>query len=80
MYGIRRVTYLVNDGFLKPSLIYWMRVFASRAPFSLYEECLGQNVRALRDEALNPVAPVSLADSCKMRLGAVHHLYSGTEG
>lgn len=28
VYGIRRVTYLVNDGFLKPTLIYRLRVFA----------------------------------------------------
>lgn len=26
VYGVRRVTYLVNDGFLKPSLIYWLGV------------------------------------------------------
>lgn len=37
MHGVRRVTYLVNDGFLKPSLIYWPEVLAVRVPFSLYE-------------------------------------------
>lgn len=28
VYGVRRVTYLVNDGFLKPALIYRLGVFA----------------------------------------------------
>lgn len=28
VYSIRTVTYLVNDGFLKPSLIYWLSVCA----------------------------------------------------
>lgn len=28
VYGVRHVTYLVNDGFLKPALIYRLRVFA----------------------------------------------------
>lgn len=40
------MTHLVNDGFSKPSLIYWLSVFALRAPFSLYEECLRASVRA----------------------------------
>lgn len=37
VHGVRRVTYLVSDGFLKPSLIYWPEVLAVRVPFSLYE-------------------------------------------
>lgn len=37
VHGVRRVTYLVSDGFLKPSLIYWPGVLALRVPFSLYE-------------------------------------------
>lgn len=28
VYGVRPVTYLVNDGFLKPTLIYRLRLFA----------------------------------------------------
>lgn len=47
--NIRCVTHLINDGFSKPRLTYWLKVFALLLPFSPYEECLRENVCVFKE-------------------------------